>query len=358
MRFGINFFPTVSPEEKSGAQFYDECLELTRRADELGYNSVKTVEHYFFAYGGYSPDPVTFLTAAAMVTKDLRLVTGAVIPAFSHPCKLAGKLAMLDNISHGRLDVGFARAFLPDEFAAFQTSMEESRDRFNEGIEACRRLWSETDVVFKGKFHQFGPVTMLPRPYQKPHPPIWVAATFTAESFEWAGRNGYNLMIVPYVSTREKVAELLKLYRDNYAQSGKEPGTEQIQMSYHCYIAEDGEAAQREGKLYFDDYTNKLLVAVSAWSRHKTDQYKGYEHLVEQIKRNTYEDALRDTKVFVGTPAQVAEQIAMVREWYGEVEPSLQINFGNMPHEAAQRSLELFAAEVMPKYGTRVAATV
>lgn len=358
MRFGINFFPTVSPEEKSGAQFYDECLELSRRADELGYSSIKTVEHYFFAYGGYSPDPVTFLTAAAMVTRNARLVTGAVIPAFSHPCKLAGKLAMLDNISHGRLDVGFARAFLPDEFAAFQTSMEESRPRFEEGIEACRRLWTEEDVVFKGQFHQFGPVTLLPRPYQQPHPPIWVAATFTPESFEWAGRNGYNLMIVPYVSTRDKVAELLKLYRDSWIAAGHQPGGEQIQMSYHCYVAESGETARREGKIYFDDYTNKLLVAVSAWSRHKTDQYKGYENLVQAIKKNTYEDALRDTKVFVGTPAEVAEQIELVTSWYGEVEPSLQINFGNMPHAAALRSLELFAAEVMPAVQAKVPAAV
>jgi len=358
MRFGINFFPTVSPEEKSGSQFYDECLELTRRADELGYSSVKTVEHYFFAYGGYSPDPVTFLTAAAMVAPRIRLVTGAVIPAFTHPCKLAGKLAMLDNISHGRLDVGFARAFLPDEFAAFQTSMEESRDRFNEGIEACKRLWTETDVVFEGKFHQFGPVTMLPRPYQKPHPPIFVAATFTPESFEAAGRNGHNLMIVPYVSTRDKVADLLQLYRDNWEQGGKRRGDEQIQMSYHCYVAENEDEARREGKRYFDDYTEKLLVAVSAWQRQKTDQYKGYEHLVEQIKRNTFEDALRDTKVFVGTPSQLVEQIEMVSSWYGNVEPSLQINFGNMPKEEAQRTLELFASEVMPKFADRVATAV
>lgn len=350
MRFGINFFPTVGPDEKNAAQYYDECLALCELADELGYSSVKTVEHYFFAYGGYSPDPVIFLTAAAMRTKNIRLVTGAVIPAFSHPAQLAGKLAMLDNISHGRLDVGFARAFLPDEFEAFKISMEESRPRFEEGMEACKRLWSEEDVTWEGKFFQFGPVTMLPRPYQKPHPPMWVAATFTPESFEKAGRNGHNLMIVPYVSTRDKVAELLDLYRRSWREAGHEPGKEQIQMSYHCYLAEDGDEARANGKLYFEDYTNKMLEAVSAWSRMKTDQYRGYEHLVEQVKKNTYEDALRDTKVFVGSPAEVAEQVADVHSWYGGVEPSLQINYGNMPAAESERSMRLFAEHVMPKF--------
>ena len=134
MRFGINFFPTVGPDEKSGAQFYDEALELCERADALGYRCVKIVEHYFRPYGGYSPDPVTFLSAASQRTRSIRLITGAVLPAFNHPLKLAGKLAMLDNLSHGRLDVGFARAFLPEEFDAFQVSMDESRPRFEEGL--------------------------------------------------------------------------------------------------------------------------------------------------------------------------------------------------------------------------------
>src|SRR5262249_23558165 len=143
--------------EKSGAQYYDECLELSEHADRLGYSCIKTVEHYFRPYGGYSPDPVTFLSAAAQRTRRIRLITGAVLPAFNHPIKLAGKLAMLDNLSHGRLDVGFARAFLPEEFDAFEISMDESRPRFEEGIAAVKRLWTEQEVSFDGQFFHFGP---------------------------------------------------------------------------------------------------------------------------------------------------------------------------------------------------------
>jgi alkanesulfonate monooxygenase SsuD/methylene tetrahydromethanopterin reductase-like flavin-dependent oxidoreductase (luciferase family) len=176
MRFGLNFFPSVDPRRLSGHAYYQQALALAARADELGYHHIRTVEHYFRGYGGYSPSPIVFLTAVAQRTRRARLVTGAVLPAFNHPIKLAAELAMLDCLSDGRLDAGFARAFLPEEFDAFQVPMDESRARFEEGIAAVKRLWTEPEVRFEGPFHQFGPLPLLPRPVQQPHPPIWVAA--------------------------------------------------------------------------------------------------------------------------------------------------------------------------------------
>ena len=350
MRFGINFFPTVGPDEQSGAQFFDECLELCERAEALGYSSIRTVEHYFRPYGGYSPDPVTFLSAAAQRTKRVRLVTGAVLPAFNHPIKLAGKLAMLDNLSHGRLDAGFARAFLPEEFDAFQVPMDESRPRFEEGIAAVKRLWTERDVVWEGRFHRFGPITMLPRPYQQPHPPIWIAAVTTPQSFEWAGQQGYHLMIVPYLTGHEGVAKLVQNYRDNWRAAGHPPGREQIQMSFHLYMAEDGELARREARTHMQDYIAKFLLSAEAWSTRKTDQYKGYEQLAQMLRDLTYERILSETRAFIGDPDDVADQIELIRGYYGEIEPSLQVTFGKMPELCARRSLDLFARHVMPRF--------
>jgi natural product biosynthesis luciferase-like monooxygenase protein len=357
MRFGINFFPTVAPHEKSGAQFYDEALALCERADALGYSSVKIVEHYFNPYGGYSPDPVTFLAAVSQRTRRIRLITGAVIPAFNHPIKLAGKLAMLDNLSHGRLDVGFARAFLPVEFDAFQVSMDESRARFEEGIAACLRLWTEEDVVWRGRFHQFGPVTLLPRVYQRPHPPVWIAAVATPQSFEWAGQQGYHLMIVPYLSRHEDMQRLLALYRDAWRAAGHPPGAEQVQMSFHAYVCEDGTQARREARAYMDDYLAKFIQAAAGWNTRVSDQYKGYEKTVEQLRAITYERVLADTKAFIGDPDEVAAQVRLIRDYYGAVEPSMQITFGNMPYERALRTLELFAQHVMPRFQAQPAST-
>src|SRR5712675_2374491 len=129
MQFGVQFFPDVRPEEKSGETYFQEALDLAEEADRLGFGHVRIVEHYFHYYGGYSPNPVGFLAAAAQRTKTARLITGAVLPVFNHPLKLAGELAMLDALSNGRLEAGFARAFLPHEYARFGVDVNESRAR-------------------------------------------------------------------------------------------------------------------------------------------------------------------------------------------------------------------------------------
>ena len=163
MEFGLQFFPDVTPAERAAAAYWDDALHLTGLADELGYTTVRTVEHYFHPYGGYSPDPIVFLAAASQRTRRARLVTGAVLPIFNNPLKLAGQIGMLDAISAGRLDVGFARAFLPHEFARFGRSLDESRARFEEGIEQVRRLLEDQNVSMEGRFHRFRNVTSLPR---------------------------------------------------------------------------------------------------------------------------------------------------------------------------------------------------
>src|ERR1041384_8119966 len=88
MRFGVQFFPDVRPEEKSGEAYFQEALDLAEEADRLGFSHIRIVEHYFHYYGGYSPNPIVFLAAAAQRTRHSRLVTGAVLPAFNHPLKL------------------------------------------------------------------------------------------------------------------------------------------------------------------------------------------------------------------------------------------------------------------------------
>src|SRR3954466_5988690 len=176
MEFGVQFFPSVGPDRKSAEQYWTEALQLTQHAEQLGYASVRTVEHYFHPYGGYSPAPLIFLSAAAAITRTIRLITGAVLPVFNNPLKLAGQIGMVDAISNGRLEVGFARAFLPHEFARFGLSMDESRSRFDEGLEQVRRLLEEENVTEKARFHSFEKVPPLPPPTQKPRPPFWIAA--------------------------------------------------------------------------------------------------------------------------------------------------------------------------------------
>ena len=221
MEFGIQFFPDVNPEEQSGADYWAEAIRLVSLCDQLGYTSVRTVEHYFQPYGGYSPSPIVFLAAAAMMTAKAKLITGAVLPAFNHPLKVAGELGMLDAITGGRLEVGFGRAFLPHEFLHFRVSLDESRARFEEGMEQVRLLLEEENVTSQGRFHSFENITSLPRPTQKPRPPFWVASVATPESFTKAGHAGYGMMAIPL--TGAHMAELLGNYRESW-QSAGHPG--------------------------------------------------------------------------------------------------------------------------------------
>jgi len=349
MKFGLNFFPSFRPSDYSTAEYFAQCLRLAERADQLGFNSVKTVEHYFFDYGGHSPNPIVFLSAVAARTTRIRPITGAVIPAFNHPVKLAAELALLDNLSNGRLDVGFGRAFIPREFEVFGVSMDESRARFEEGIDIVTRLWTEDRVSYAGKFHQFRDVHLKPRPVQKPHPPIWVASVASVESFVWAGQRGYNVMVVPYAGSMARVRDMVRAYREAWREAGHAPGAEQVQSSLHCYIAETHREAIEGARPRVERYIEVFGEAVGSWASHEATQYASYGKMVESIARTTIESMLRDRQALIGTPEEVVEQLRYHREVFGEFEPSIQINFGGIGHAEASRTLELFASRVMPK---------
>ncbi len=351
MKFGVNFFPVIEPSTKSATDYYDETLGLAELAEALGFEHVQTVEHYFTGYGGYCPDPVTLLTAAAARTSRIRIATGAVIPAFTHPVKLAGKLAMLDHLSHGRLDVGFGRGFLPMEFAAFGVDMDESRARFTEGVEACVRLWTEEDVVFEGRFHRFGPVTLLPRPYQSPHPPVFVASATSAESCAAAGAAGHHLQIVPSVTTAEQLAAMLGDYRAAWDAAGHDPQARRIQIKYTCYIDEDAALARRQGEFYERSYIAHMARAVAPLANSRSADYPGYEKFLEKAENYDFDRSLAADKVFAGNPDEVRAQISRVRERLGgDLTVSLQFNPGGLAFAGAAAAMELFATEVMPAF--------
>src|SRR5882762_9139999 len=215
-------------------------MHLCGLSDELGYTHIRQVEHYFHPYGGYSPNPLIFLTAAAMVTKKTKLITGAVLPAFNKPLKMAGEIGMLDGISNGRLEVGFARAFLPHEFAQFGVSLDESRKRFTEGLSQITMLLTGENVSSKGEFHSFSNVTSLPRPTQQPHPPFWIAATNTPETFAFAGTHGCKVMAIPLEPTNMRA--LIGTYRDAWRAAGH-PGNGHVMNTFFMCCMETRQEA-------------------------------------------------------------------------------------------------------------------
>ncbi len=352
--FGLHFFPDFTPEDKSARDTFQDYLKIVDLVDELKFKFVRIVEHYFEPYGGYSPNPLIFLAAAAQRTRHARLMPGALLPVFNHPLKMAGEIGMVDAISDGRVEAAFARAFLPHEFERFGISMDESRARFDEGVEAVRRLLEHRVASFEGKFVNFTNITSLPRPTQQPRPPFWVAVLATPQSFVEAGRKGYGIMANPLGGPR--MADLLGQYRDAWKSAGH-PGSPRVMISFRMFClpdhAEAYETFRRPALAHQEALVAAAMVAEGWGTGRKTKDYPGYESILKMIQSETYDDQIAKHSSWVGTPAEVREQIAAYHEQAGGFDIA---SVNGLPHllplDTAKRSLRCFASEVMPAFST------
>jgi len=348
MQVGIQFFPDVGPEEKTARDYWHEALHLVGLVDRYGYSHVRTIEHYFNAYGGYSPNPMIFLAAAARITHKARLVTGAVLPAFNNPLKLAAEIGMLDALCDGRLDAGFARAFLPHEFARFGVALDESRARFDEGMEQVRLLLEQEGVSVTGRFHSFREVTSLPRPTQRPRPPFYVAALASKESFERTGAAGHGIMAIPMAGGA--MAELIGTYREAWKRAGH-GGQGTVMLAFHMLCHEDQAEADRIAHDPLERYLRSLVAAASDWvTGTNSADYKGYDQVIAALQRETFESQVEKCAAWVGTPERILDTVATYQRQVGGFEiASLQVNFNTVPLAEAEASMRLFGERVLPR---------
>lgn len=347
MQFGIQFFPDVGPQDKSAADYWGESLYLSELADSLGFQHIRTVEHYFHRYGGYSTNPLTFLAAASQRTRKARLITGAILPIFNNPMKIAGEIGMVDAMSGGRLECGFARAFLPHEFRTFGRSLDESRARFNEGVAQITRLLEDEDVTCEGQFHTFRNVTSLPRPTQKPRPPFWVATSSSTESFVYAAENGHGVMIIPRPPA--VVKEWIDTYRATWKQAGH-PGEGRVMLATHMYCAPTREQALKDSKDHLQGYFDALHEATADWATIESKDYPNHRKMMATDQRADIEVMLKSDAMWVGTPDEICERVERYQKTVGKIElASLQVNFHGMDVKRAEASMRLFAEQVMPR---------
>src|ERR1700733_8048303 len=348
MQVGIQFFPDVGPDVKSARDYWQEALSLVALCDHYGYSHVRTVEHYFHPSGGYSPNPVVFLAAAAQVTRRARLVTGAVLPAFNNPLKPAGELAMLDALCNGRLDIGFPRAFLPHEFARFGVKLDESRARFDEGMEQVRQLLEQENVTSAGRFHDFRNVTSLPRPTQKPRPPFYVAALATKESFERAGTAGPGIMAVPMAGGA--MAELIKIYREAWQRAGH-PDNGTVMLAFHMFCHDHQATAEHLAREPLNRYLHSLVTAASEWmSGESSADYPGYDKIIAALAQDNFDTQVAKCAAWVGTPQRILDTVASYKRQIGDFEiASLQVNFNDITLADAEASMRLFGEKVLPR---------
>jgi len=354
MRFGLSFLPDAPPATLSAAEYFAASLDLCEMADAAGFSSIKMTEHYLHSYGGFCPSPLAFLAAVAARTRRIRLLTGGVLPTFHHPIQLASEAAMVDAISGGRLEIGFARAYMPYEFAAFGIPLDESRARFVATIDTVLRLWTEPDVTVETPFFSVRRATTLPRATQSPHPPVWVAASLSPASFEWIGRRGFNLMATNILSDAGYLKELIAIYRSAFAEA--HGGRGQVALSTPVYVARSARTACEEGDRYLARHLTVWAAAADAWSTLASADYPGYAHMAAVIRSSTPALLRRDDRVVFGSPPQVVDAICRLKAQFGVDQLLCQMDFGAMPRDASVRSFRALADDVVPRFESAVSA--
>lgn len=351
MKFGVSFLPDTGPKDRSAAEYYADALKLSVVAEELGYSFVKMTEHYLRPYGGYSPSPLTFLAAVAAQTKKIRVMTGGIQASFHHPIQLAAHAAQVDAISNGRLELGFARAFLPYEFEAFGIDMDSSKERFQQTVDATVRLLTEPSVSEETPFFQFRDAVSLPRVTQEPCPPIWAAALLTPGSFQWIGERGFNLLMAapPKKDTLAKTQEMVALYRETFLRHHGHKGLKpQVAISIPLMLAETDEQARAMAESRLRHHWHSFAEAAKSWENVTSTAYAGYNEAVKK-KMAGMDSADLDATAMLGTPETVSRRVAALKNDLDLDVILLHIDYGAQPFEMMRDNLQGFMRDVVPR---------
>jgi alkanesulfonate monooxygenase SsuD/methylene tetrahydromethanopterin reductase-like flavin-dependent oxidoreductase (luciferase family) len=334
MKFGIHMLPTYTPElDGPVPDYYGRLFEQVIECEKLGFDQAWVTEHHFGGYGGILPHPPTFLSALAGKTSRIRLGVAIAVLPFHNPLELAESYAMLDVVSGGRLDFGIGKGSEPVEYRKFGANRDEATQRFKESSEIIRQAWSDEPVNFTGEFYKFNNVNILPKPVQRPHPRIWVAATRTEETFRTAGIDGFDLMTVPFVHpSTDALRALVKMYRDELSQAGHDFVRREVLGKFHIYVSDSYEKGVREAEPYMRNYST-IHAAVDPNRKLST--------------RDIGSDMARGL-IIVGDPERCTDTIRRWHEEAGITTFSGTFHFGGMPQEMALRNLRLFAERVMP----------
>src|SRR5216683_2102940 len=246
MRFGwLTLAHSPSPDGDHAA--IEEQLEQACLAEQVGFDSVWLTEHNFTGEAVYC-DPIPFASALAARTTRVRIGFAVIQLALRHPVRLAVQLALLDNLSGGRLDVGVGRGSIYNEyeFVGYGLRSDDARERATEALEVLTRAWTEAPFAYHGKYFQLSLPELRPRPYQRPHPPIW-RSVVTPPSFLECGRLG-----APILTPRIPLARLperLELYEQGLVEGGHDAATRarlraDAAVWRHVYVGESEAEAE------------------------------------------------------------------------------------------------------------------
>ena len=353
MRFGwLTLAHSPSPDGDYAA--IRDLVTQACFAETAGFDGIWLTEHNFTGESVYC-DPIPFASVVAARTSRIRIGFAVIQLALRHPIRLATELALLDNLSDGRIDVGVGHGtnYNEYEFVGYGLRSDDSRERMEETLDVMLRAWTGAPLVHHGKFYQLSLPELRPRPRQRPHPPIWRAAS-SAGSVRECGRMGAPMMTarIPLARVRERI----ELYEAGLAESGLDAATqerrrEEAAVWRFVYVAESQDQAEDElGAALLE--TRRHMVHARA--THNPADYK-----VEPSRTNPWNDPLvphedgvrysLETGALCGTAPRVAEQVAELRE-AGVHHVLCQMTCGHLTPAKVMASMRRFGEEVAPRF--------
>jgi alkanesulfonate monooxygenase SsuD/methylene tetrahydromethanopterin reductase-like flavin-dependent oxidoreductase (luciferase family) len=330
---------------------FDELLTTADLAETLGFNGIWLAERHFSPPGGAAlissigSAPLLMATAIATRTSRLRIGTAVLLLPLGHPVRLAEEVATLDHLSRGRLDLGIGRSSFPRAYEGFNVPYEESRARFREYLDIMRLAWTEPRLSYVGAYYHCQDLVVLPKPYQRPHPPLHQAAA-TRETFTRIGTMGLSLLVALIGTPLSDLAPVVDEYQTAWRVAGH-PGRGQVRLRLPVYVAETQRDAEADPSASVLPYYERLRQGYLR----STQQFEGAERSARaaQLATLTYEDILRERVVF-GTPKHVTTRLRALQQAMGLSGVIIEPNVGGgIPAELVARSLELFSHEVAPR---------
>ncbi len=345
--------PNSNFDPVKGHRLYNRYLDELEHGEELGFDAIAVNEHHQTAYG-LMPSPIVTASALARRTSRAKIaILGSALPLREHPLMVAEEHAMIDVISGGRLISGFVRG-IGAEYHTFGVNPTFSHDRFHEAHDLIVRAWTEPGpFAFQGRHYNVQYVNLWPRPYQKPHPPIWIPSQGSKETIDWAAHPDRRYTYLQTFSPVGVVQRYLKMYRDTCKGYGYEAEDRQLGWAVPVYVAATDEAARAEAKPHFEAFRNVFLKMPVEMLL--PPGYTSRESLKNVMKAKaaifgdiTLEKSIELGLIVCGSPATARH--ALESYWKDMRFGNLLVlcQFGTLPGDLTRRNMELFAREVMP----------
>ena len=365
MKFGLFFELSVprpfSPERER--EVFENALAQARLADELGFECVWAVEHHFLEEYSHCSAPEIFLTAVAAQTRRIRVGHGAVVcvPEINHPVRVAERAAFLDILSGGRLEVGTGRSATWTELAGFNASPDITKKSWDEFVRCLPKMWTQETFSYQGEFWSMPERTILPRVYQRPHPPMWVAVTSPGTELDAADRGlgSLGLTFGGFDEQEKRIAEYRR--RIQLCDPVGEFVNDQVNTVNFLYCHEDDATGRERGRRMADTFNYLATQLTSAREAYPAKSYPSLGLLPQLRRQATSPDTSEQAGdgLALGGPERI---IRALKRWesVGVDRVNFLLNANEViPQADVLASLRLFAREVMPALrgsGTGVSA--